>query len=125
MTSLDTLPTEIIFNILSFASPFNPKLALNHPLYNLAATNRPLRSHVEEYTRILLKQHANVTVLKKLKTSPCRKKWLKWLDNICQICQRKSVRKAILDPTMTCCAACDKANFPKIVSAYTHDRENS
>lgn len=118
MATLDTLPTEILFGILSFASPFNPILVPKHPLYTLAATNRHLRSCVEEYTRVLLKQHADITVPKKSNVFVCRKKWIKWLDKTCQLCKKNSVRKAILDPTLTCCMTCDKKTFPKLVGLF-------
>ncbi|KAF2706602.1 hypothetical protein K504DRAFT_458997 [Pleomassaria siparia CBS 279.74] len=114
MATLDTLPTEILFNILSYASPFDPTLVPRHPLYTLAATNRHLRNVVEEYTRVLLKQYANYTIPKKSKIFASRKKWLKYIDGTCRLCEKKTVRKAILDPTMACCDKCDRAHFPKM-----------
>ena len=116
MATLDALPPEILFNILSFASPFDPTLAPRHPLYTVAATNRHLRSVAEEYTRGLLKKHADITPPKASRIFTCRKTWIKWLDKTCQLCKKRSVRKAILDATMTCCSACDNKTFPKMVS---------
>ncbi|KAF2869889.1 hypothetical protein BDV95DRAFT_523886 [Massariosphaeria phaeospora] len=115
MATLDSLPPEIQFNILSYAGAFDPTLTPKHPLYALADTNRHLRSIVEEYTRGLLKQHANVTLSEKRKQSTtCRRKWFRWLADTCQVCKKRSARKAILEPTMTCCAACDRKHFPKM-----------
>ena len=118
MATLMSLPIEILFNILSYSSAFDPTPAPSHPLYNLAATSRHLRSVVEEYARVLLKQHAGFTPPKSSKIFACRNKWIKWLSIHCQFCKKKSVRKAILYPTLACCQACDKANFPKLVRAH-------
>lgn len=118
MLSLDTLPPEILFHILTFAEPTcdpDPKL-ISIPLNTLAATNKQLNAIVEEYARSLLKQHGLVVPRKPLKTPgsrmTCRRKWL---GEICQFCKKSSKRKAIFYPTLTCCRECDKQHFPKIV----------
>ncbi|KAF2463317.1 uncharacterized protein BDR25DRAFT_273165 [Lindgomyces ingoldianus] len=112
MPTLDTLPPEILFSILSFSSPFNPTIAPRHPLYTIAATNHYLRSIVEEYAKGLLKQHAHFTP-KNTSSLIHRRQWLKWLSTICWFCRKPSVRKAILDPATTCCMKCDR-KFPKM-----------
>ncbi|KAL6708435.1 hypothetical protein ACN47E_002698 [Coniothyrium glycines] len=113
MLSLDTLPLEILFHVLSFAEPTcnpDPNL-IRVPLNTLAATNKQLNAVVEEYARSLLKQHANFTPPKSSKTFTCRRKWL---GEICQFCKKNSRRKACFYPTLTCCRSCDKACFPKM-----------
>ncbi|CAO2650576.1 Nn.00g018680.m01.CDS01 [Neocucurbitaria sp. VM-36] len=108
---LDTLPPEILFNILSFTEPTcNPTL-ISYPLNALAETNKYLNTIVEEYARGLLKQHANITPPKSSRIFTCRRKWL---GEICQFCNKPSKRRAILYPTLTCCRACDKEHFPKM-----------
>ncbi|KAF2691272.1 hypothetical protein K458DRAFT_287466 [Lentithecium fluviatile CBS 122367] len=114
--TLDTLPPEILFNILSYTSPFDASHAPLHPLYTTAATCRHLCSIVEEYSRSLLKRHVNITPPKAAKTNAfvCRKKWVRWVAGTCQLCGKKSRRTAILDPSLTCCQACDHSHFPKM-----------
>ncbi|KAF2264491.1 hypothetical protein CC78DRAFT_616656 [Lojkania enalia] len=113
--ALDTLPPEILFKILSFTSPFNPYFGPNRPLYSLAATNRHLHDVVEEYARGLLKKHANIESPNPPTRAFVRRvKWMKWLSTTCWICHRTSRRKAILDPSMTCCDKCDRKTFPKM-----------
>jgi hypothetical protein len=115
--TLDTLPPEILFSILSYTSPFSTLLLPNHPLYTTAATSKHLCSTVEEYCRGLLKCHADKTPPKSSKrnTFVCRRKWIKWVKETCALCGKGSKRKAILDAGMTCCKQCDDKNFPKMV----------
>jgi hypothetical protein len=109
---LDTLPPEILFNILSFLEPtLNPTLE-SYPLNALAETNKQLNATVEEYARSLLKQHANIVPPKNARTFTCRKKWL---HDICQFCKKNSQRKACFYPRLTCCKDCDRKQFPKMV----------
>jgi hypothetical protein len=122
MAKLDSLPLEILIEILDYNT-----LAQNrcptplHPLNAVASTNKQLYAVVEEYSRGMLKQHANYTPPKFSKIFSCRKKWL---GETCQFCKRKSTRRAILYPGLTCCRLCDKQYFPKIVCAlvYHHMR---
>ncbi|KAJ4367511.1 hypothetical protein N0V83_007094 [Neocucurbitaria cava] len=108
---LDSLPPEILFNILSFTEPTcNPAL-VSYPLNALAETSKHLNTIVEEYARSLLKQHANITPPKNSRVFTCRRKWL---GEICQFCKKPSKRRAILYGTLTCCRTCDKAQFPKM-----------
>ncbi|ORY15552.1 hypothetical protein BCR34DRAFT_558571 [Clohesyomyces aquaticus] len=122
--TLVSLPPEILFNVLSYSSPFNPTLLPLHPLYTLAASNSYLRSVVEEFARGLLKQHAsiNMQIVRRgtgvtrggTQRTVCRHRWMKWLKSTCWHCRRKSERAAILDATMTCCKACDRRVYPKM-----------
>jgi hypothetical protein len=112
-TKLDNLPTEILLAILSYnTAAHNRCPTAIHPLNAVASANKQLYAVVEEYTRSLLKQHANFTPPKSSKTFSCRKKWL---AETCQFCTRKSQRTAILYASLTCCRLCDKQYFPKIV----------
>ena len=113
---LDTLPPEILFIILSYAEPsYSPDL-VSFPLCTIAATNRYLNRIAEEYARSLLKQHTALKAPQTLGTT-CRRRWL---TQICQFCKKISKRRAILYPTLTCCARCDRAHIPKMVRlAYT------
>jgi len=115
--TLASLPAEILFNILSYTSPFSAALPPLHPLYTTAATCKHLRAIVEEYTRVLLAQHAHLFPPKAAKTNAfvCRRKWVRWVAGTCQLCGVGSRRRAILDPGLTCCQACDKKHFPKMV----------
>ena len=108
---LDTLPPEILFNILSYAEPTCDPTLVSYPLCTMAATNRQLNAIVEEYARSLLKQHTETTGRKALKNTWRRK----WLAQTCQYCKKKSERKATLYPALTCCRACDWELFPKMV----------
>jgi hypothetical protein len=111
-TRFDTLPPEVLFNILSFTEPtLNPTL-VSYPLNALAETNKQLNAVVEEYARSLLKQHANIIPPKNARTFTCRKKWL---FELCQFCRRASKRKACFYSTLTCCKDCDRKKFPKMV----------
>ncbi|KAJ4301863.1 hypothetical protein N0V90_003959 [Kalmusia sp. IMI 367209] len=114
--ALVALPPEVLFNILSYSGPFDASLLPSHPLFSLSATCRQLCSTVEEYSRSLLAQHANIAPPKKPKTVTfvCRKKWLNWLTTTCQLCGKKSRRRAILDMGTTCCAKCDRDKFAKM-----------
>ncbi|KAF2638081.1 hypothetical protein P280DRAFT_383709, partial [Massarina eburnea CBS 473.64] len=114
--TLDSLPPEILFNILSYTSPHSTSLFPKHPLYTTAATSKHLCGIVEEYCRGLLKLHTNISPPKNPKTGAfvCRRKWFRWLKETCQVCGRASKRKAILDAGMTCCKKCDDKNFPKM-----------
>ncbi|KAF1946149.1 hypothetical protein EJ02DRAFT_450923 [Clathrospora elynae] len=110
-TQLDTLPPEILFNILSFTEPTcNPTLT-SYSLNAIAETNKQLNAIVEEYARSLLKQHANITPPKHSKTFTCRKRWL---ADICQFCKKTSKRTACFYPTLTCCDKCDRKQYPKM-----------
>ncbi|KAF2631927.1 hypothetical protein BU25DRAFT_445105 [Macroventuria anomochaeta] len=112
MSTLDTLPLEIIFHIFDFiSSPHDPSSSASHPLNSLAATSKHFDSAVEEYTRALLKQHANFAPQKKSKIYTSRKKWL---AETCQLCYKKSKRRSTLWSSLTCCLACDKKYFPKV-----------
>jgi hypothetical protein len=116
--SLESFPPEILFNILSYTSPFSASLLPLHPLYTTAATSKHLRAIVEEYARTLLAQHAHLTPPKAAKTNAfvSRRKWVRWIMNTCQMCGKSSHRRAILDPALMCCSTCDKKHFPKMVS---------
>ncbi|KAJ4380558.1 hypothetical protein N0V86_003917 [Didymella sp. IMI 355093] len=77
ISAFDTLPLEILFRILDFISnPHDSTSSSFHPLNSLAAASKHFDSAVEEYTRALLKQHANFAPKKKSKTYTSRKKWL-------------------------------------------------
>lgn len=113
MPALDTLPLEILFNLFSFVSNrYDPTPYRQHPLNSLAATSKHFDAAVEEWTRALLKQHAGFTPPKKSKIYTNRKKWL---AEICQFCFKNSKRGSTLWRNLTCCLACDKKHFPKVV----------
>jgi hypothetical protein len=118
MPKLEELPLEIILEILGYNSIAQNRCPTPiHPLNAIASTNKHLCAVVEEYTRGLLKQHANFTPPKSSKTFSCRKKWL---AETCQFCKRKSQRRSILYAALTCCRLCDKQYFPKMVLYITH-----
>lgn len=121
--TLDTLPPEILFTILSFATPdgVTAEHTPIHPWNSLAATNKHLNSIVEEYARGLLKQHADFTPPKSSKTFTCRKKWA---EGICQMCKKSSRRRATLNRIFTCCRGCDRKHFPKMVRLQPNDFRN-
>jgi hypothetical protein len=115
MCKLDALPPEILLEILSYTGLAQHRCPLPiHPLNALAGSNKHLNAIVEEYTRNLLKRHANFVPPRTSRTFSCRRKWL---AETCQFCRRKSQRRAILYPTLTCCRLCDKQYFPKMVGA--------
>lgn len=112
MTSLDTLPPELLFHILSFTEPdLNPTLSIP-PLNALAETNKQLNAIVEEYARGLLKRHLNTNPHRNSKKSTCRRKWL---GERCAFCKKNSKRRACFYVTLVCCSACDKTYFEKMV----------
>jgi hypothetical protein len=137
MAALDQLPPEVLSNILSFTSPFDwVSSSPGRPLDTLAATNRYLHDVVEAYARLLLKKHAGLDAkswrvenyrqsafltdeldVKRSRVLSYRRKWFKWLSTHCQTCQKKSVRRAILDSRTVMCAACDK-KIPKMVRNF-------
>lgn len=113
MSTFDTLPLEILFRVLDFITkPHDSSLCSFHPLNSLAAASKHFDSAVEEYTRALLKQHAGFAPKKKSKTYTSRKKWL---AETCQLCYKASKRRSTLWSNLTCCLACDKKHFPKVV----------
>lgn len=113
MPTLDSLPLELLFRILDYLNnPHEPCSDLHHPLNHLSASSKHFDSAVEEYTRALLKQHANFAPKKRSQTYTSRKKWL---AETCQLCYKKSKRRSTLWAIMTCCLACDKEHFPKVV----------
>ncbi|KZM28586.1 uncharacterized protein EKO05_0001426 [Ascochyta rabiei] len=122
MPALITLPLEVLFWIFEFIpNPCGRASFLFHPLNSLAATCKHLDSAVEEYTRALLKQHANYAPQRKIKNYTSRRKWL---AEICQLCYKKSKRKSTLWPTLTCCLACDKRHFPKVTMTNASKQYN-
>ncbi|KAF2131487.1 hypothetical protein P153DRAFT_365069 [Dothidotthia symphoricarpi CBS 119687] len=123
MTNLTTLPPEILFTILSFASPSGVTTAKApvHPFNTIAATNKYLYTIVEEYTRGLLKQHTGFTPPKSSKTFTCRKKWV---EGTCQVCKKSSKRRATLNRVFTCCRTCDRKCFPKLTMTQAREIHN-
>ncbi|KAG9186913.1 hypothetical protein G6011_10021 [Alternaria panax] len=111
MSRLDTLPPEILFNILSYSEPVYNLTLTSYPLNALAATNKQLNAVVEEYARNLLKRHADIVPPRNARVSTCRRKWL---AEVCYFCKKPSKRKACLYKTLACCFKCDKAEFPKM-----------
>ncbi|KAH6615017.1 hypothetical protein C7974DRAFT_379905 [Boeremia exigua] len=112
MSALDTLPLEILFRVFDFiASPHGSISSKFHPLNSLAAASKHFDSAGEEYTRALLKRHANFEPRKRSKKYTSRKKWL---AETCQLCYKKSKRRSTLWGYLTCCLACDKKHFPKV-----------
>jgi hypothetical protein len=109
MTKIVDLPLEILLEICAHSNRLPTPL---HPLNALALTNKHFYTVVEEYCRNQLKKHANFTPPRS-KTFRCRKKWL---SETCQFCFRKSQRRAMLYPSLTCCRDCDKQYFPKMVT---------
>ena len=127
-TSLETLPPELLYIILSFCDPFSSAHLPLHPLHALAATSHHIRAVVEDYCRGMLKKHAGIEVkaLKAqgkskakgrgtAKTNVIRHRWLKWTQNTCVICKRVSRRKGIFERGMTVCSGCDRRCWPKMV----------
>ena len=112
MSRLDTLPPEILFNILSYTEPICNLNLTSYPLNALAATNKQLNAVVEEYARNLLKRHADIVPPRNARVFTCRRKWL---AEICYFCKKLSKRKACFYKTLVCCFKCDKAEFPKMV----------
>ena len=111
--SLETLPLELLFRVLDFISkPEGAISSKQHPINSLAATSKHFDSAVEEYTRALLKRHANFAPRKRSKTYTSRRKWL---GETCQLCYKRSQRRSTFWKTLTCCLACDKKHFPKVV----------
>ena len=116
MSTLDTLPLEIVLEILDYnLVVHNRNPTPLHPLNAVASTNRYLHAAVEEYARGLLKQHARFTPPKNSRTFSCRKKWL---ADMCQFCRRKSHRRSILYHAVTCCRLCDKQKYLKMVCTF-------
>ncbi|KAL1791884.1 hypothetical protein ACET3X_009635 [Alternaria dauci] len=111
MSRFDTLPPEILFNILSYTEPICNLTLPSYPLNALAATNKQLNAVVEEYARNLLKRHADIVPPRKARIFTCRRKWL---AEICYFCKKASKRKACLYKTLACCFKCDKVEFPKM-----------
>ncbi|XPS75185.1 hypothetical protein M3J09_007292 [Ascochyta lentis] len=112
MPTLITLPLEVLFWVLEFiVEPHSQGSSLLHPLNSLAATCKHLDSAVEEFTRAMLKRHANYAPQRKSKNYTSRRRWL---AETCQLCYKKSIRRSTLWPTLTCCLACDKKHFPKV-----------
>ncbi|KAF2032553.1 hypothetical protein EK21DRAFT_35642, partial [Setomelanomma holmii] len=112
MPKLDELPPEILFEVLHYITiTYNRCPAPPHPLNAIASTSKQLHAITEEHSRGLLKQYTHFTPPKNSKTFSCRKKWL---AETCQFCRRKSQRRAILYPGITCCRLCDKQKYPKM-----------
>ncbi|KAF2018919.1 hypothetical protein BU24DRAFT_418483 [Aaosphaeria arxii CBS 175.79] len=111
MSTLESLPPEILFNILSHLSPFNsrPLRGLhNHPLELLAQTSHRLSHITEDYARHLLLVHAKKTPRLRASGPKYRDIWFRWLLTTCQDCKRSSQRLSIFEPSMTLCKNCDK-----------------
>ncbi|OSS49718.1 hypothetical protein B5807_06166 [Epicoccum nigrum] len=120
--SLETLPLELLFRVLDFISnPYNATSFEHHPINSLAATSKHFDSGVEEYTRALLKQHANFAPRKKSKTYTSRRKWL---GETCQLCYKKSKRHSTFWKNLTCCLACDRKHFPKVTMTNAVQQHN-
>ncbi|KAF1911922.1 hypothetical protein BDU57DRAFT_460475 [Ampelomyces quisqualis] len=112
MLSLEDLPLEIVLDILAYTKQsHNENPTQKHPLNECASTNKHFYAIVEEYTRGLLKLHANFTPPKSSKIFSCRKKWLK---EYCQFCARKCQRRATFYQSLRCCTKCDKKYFSKL-----------
>ncbi|KAH3958933.1 hypothetical protein HBI81_150480 [Parastagonospora nodorum] len=117
MPRLVDLPLEILLEILSYNALTQSRLpTAPHPLNALALTNKHLHTVVEEYCRNRLKKYANFTPPRSRAFS-CRRRWL---GETCQFCKRKSMRRAILYGSLTCCRMCDKQYFPKMTMTQAH-----
>jgi hypothetical protein len=127
MSRLDTLPPEILFNILSYTEPphclrLSSSLSsaassiTYYPLNALAATNKQLHAIVEEHARNLLKRHVDIVPPRNARVFSCRRKWL---GELCYYCKKKSKRRACLYREVTCCLACDRKEFDKMVSSLS------
>lgn len=113
MSTLDSLPPEILLEILDYNAIVHNRCPTPiHPLNAIASTNKHLYAVVEEYARGNLKQHTGFTPPRISKTFCCRKKWL---GEMCQFCKRKSTRRAIFYGALICCRLCDKQKFTKMV----------
>ncbi|KAF2120690.1 hypothetical protein BDV96DRAFT_641352 [Lophiotrema nucula] len=117
MTTIDGLPAEILFNILSYCNAFDPRLNRQHVFNGLAIQNRHIRNIVEEYTRVLLAKYTGYKPPKTKKALQAvihRRKWIRWLSETCWYCKKKTARKALFERSMACCAACDRKHAPKM-----------
>lgn len=112
MTCLDTLPPEILFQILSYTEPICSLNLKSYPLNALAETNKQLNAIVEEYARNLLKRYVDIVPPRNSKVFTCRRKWL---GELCHFCKKNSKRRACFYRTLTCCHTCDRREFAKMV----------
>ena len=108
-----------------------------HPFYALAGSCRVLRLAVESYCQRLLRTHRDIMKIKlpdidrlpdaePTPTTPERKRkakaksreviyrvlWVKWARSHCAFCGKRSVRRAIFNTLIRCCAKCDAAFWP-------------
>ncbi|CZT24986.1 uncharacterized protein RCC_10715 [Ramularia collo-cygni] len=133
---LTQLPSELLHSIFSYLLPrhspersiFDPKNEkknpCSHELDKVAATNKVLRSEVNEWAMHFLLSHKSITkfqapksATKKDRTTNYlrgRKGLLTWCSSHCVFCGKKSARSAILVNGFRCCMACDKAQWEKI-----------
>ncbi|KAH9865664.1 hypothetical protein J1614_009250 [Plenodomus biglobosus] len=110
MSHLESLPPEILYNIITFLEPvYTPTQPFT--LLALSATSKQFNALVEEHANNALKRHG-LRLPKRLgKLTTLRRKWI---GDICQFCRKASKRRACFYSNLVCCKHCDRVVFPKI-----------
>jgi hypothetical protein len=170
MITLDTLPADIQYNILSWLicplvghdierQPQTPeeltkadllkleapryapknKFTGNHPYLCLAACSRSLRMGIEDYCHHLVMKRLQVAAKRIVKPKyidwsadvarakakgkdaatgdirTYRFQYLKWAQECCLFCGKKSTRRAIFNLQMWCCKSCDEKEWGSMI----------
>ncbi|KAI5805906.1 hypothetical protein EDC01DRAFT_753691 [Geopyxis carbonaria] len=120
MPSLDTLPLDIFFIILSYAQTTSA-FGAGHAFLALANTSKPLQAVVDSYcTHELAKLH-NARPLSSPKPpfnkgpSPTRR-LVRFRARHCEFCGAKTAETAKLYREIRCCRVCEKEQWPDKVT---------
>ncbi|KAF8459807.1 hypothetical protein BDZ91DRAFT_741214 [Kalaharituber pfeilii] len=143
MATLESLPPEIIFSIYFYLSPLPPadEPPSTHPFFALSCTSKHLRSHLESYLThaIVTSNASSLAMLKEILTTPPTQptkklksgsskrplttnlllSYLKCISSTCFSCGCNSTRRAIMEPSLVCCAGCDHKCWPTKVTMST------
>ena len=117
MATLDNLPLDLHFQILSFLLRPTALTPTDHPFLALSATSRSLHSAVTAYTTHTLHALASRPLPPPSTTSKTPlKTLLTFLTKNCAFCHNPTVSHARLHPTLPCCRTCDLIHYPNKIT---------
>ncbi|KAA8903640.1 hypothetical protein FN846DRAFT_953628 [Sphaerosporella brunnea] len=118
-TTLDTLPPEVLYEILKqFPVHANEQLHFtHHPLLTLPLVSRTLHAATESFCfHQLQKLRAQFPHHKVSQRTPYRKVYVKHAHTHCSFCNRSTSCTAIIFPYIRCCRGCDRKVWPEKIS---------
>ncbi|KAF8539011.1 hypothetical protein BDD12DRAFT_805690 [Trichophaea hybrida] len=120
MATLETLPLDLHYHLLSYLDLPRPELRSAHPYLALSNVSKGLYSIVESYCthRLTRLRTCFPTTAPKLAARPknSRRKYLQHTASRCRFCNRTTTAYSKLYTFIPCCAACDKREWPEKIT---------